>query len=125
LRFARGKGPISKTCVHGRWGFARNLKSGQTEDDQFSEDGREGVEWVTPVTESSRQTDAFARGYACNEPGMDWAHGDVRLVVFVGKVGDRLAYRTVAQLERAYQKSHGLDELRNTYHYGSMFLPDF
>ena len=56
--------------------------------------------------------------YRVNEPGMDWAYGDVCLVVRVGKAGDRLAYRTVAQLERAYEKSDRRDELRYTYYYG-------
>jgi 2OG-Fe(II) oxygenase superfamily len=65
----------------------------------------EGVEWVTPVTKFNRQKDAVVIGYAGNEPAMEWAYGDVCLIVRVGKAGDRLAYRTVAQLEKAYEES--------------------
>jgi hypothetical protein len=75
----------------------------------------EGLEWVTPATKFNRQTDAIVIGYAGNEPAMDWAYGDVILVVRVGKAGDRLAYRTVAQLERAYQKSDGRISLLDRY----------
>jgi hypothetical protein len=61
----------------------------------------EGVEWVTQVTGLNRQTDAVFRGYTGNEAAMVWVYGDVCLVIRVGKAGDRLAYRTVAQLGRA------------------------
>ena len=37
------------------------------------------------MTEFNRQTDAYVIGYAGNEPEMDWAYGDVCLVVRVGK----------------------------------------
>ncbi|KAF8493964.1 hypothetical protein F5888DRAFT_701539 [Russula emetica] len=69
------------------------------------DDISEGVEWVTPVTEFNRQKDAVTIGYAGDDPVMDWAYGDVCLVVRVGKAGDRLAYPTVAQMERAYEES--------------------
>ena len=54
---------------------------------------------------------------AGNEPAMDLAYGDVCLVICVGKVGDRLAYRTVAQLKRAYQNSGRLAQLINRFEY--------
>jgi hypothetical protein len=75
----------------------------------------EGVEWVTPVTKFNRQADAVVIGYAGNEPGMEWAYGDVSLVVRVGKAGDRLAYQTVAQLKRAYKESDRLISLFDQY----------
>jgi hypothetical protein len=79
------------------------------------DDSPEGVEWVTPVTKFNRQEDAVIIGYMGNEPGMEWAYGDVCLVVRVGKMGDRLAYRTVAQLKRAYEESDRLNGLLATY----------
>jgi hypothetical protein len=98
-------------------GVLAHPEGAQIENDLFPEaDIREGVECVTPVTEFNRQTDAVT--YAGNEPTMDWAYGDVCLVVRVGKADDRLAYRTVAQLERACQKSYRRDRLRYTYNYG-------
>jgi hypothetical protein len=78
----------------------------------------EGLEWVTPVTELNRQTDVVLIGYAGNEPAMEWAYGDVCLVVRVGKAGDRLAYRTVTQLESAYKDSDRRVELFHRYDYG-------
>ena len=77
----------------------------------------EGVEWVTPVTEFNRKSDAVVIGYAGNEPAMDWAYGDVCLVVRVGKAGDRLAYRMVAQLEKAYEDSDRRAQLGSRFDY--------
>ena len=71
----------------------------------------ENLEWVTPVTQFNRKSDPVIIGYAGNEPAMDWAYGDVCLVVRVGKAGDRLAYRTLAQLKRAYEVSDRQTEL--------------
>jgi hypothetical protein len=75
----------------------------------------EGVEWVTPATQFNCQKDAVVIGYAGNEPAMDWALGDVCLVVRVGKAGDRLAYQTVAQLKRAYEISDRRNELSSRF----------
>jgi hypothetical protein len=77
----------------------------------------EGVEWVTQLTEFNRQTDAVFIGYTGNEPAMEWVYGDVCLVVRVGKAGDRLAYRTVAQLGRAYKDSDRRVDLDSRYYY--------
>lgn len=70
------------------------------------------------MTELNRQTDVVLIGYAGNEPAMEWAYGDVCLVVRVGKAGDRLAYRTVTQLESAYRDSDRRVELFHRYDYG-------
>jgi len=63
---------------------------------------REQVEWVTPVTEFNRRKDAFL----CygNEASLEWAYGDVCLVVRIGKAADRLGYTTVAELKKAQQR---------------------
>jgi hypothetical protein len=77
----------------------------------------EGVEWVTPMTELNRQADAVVIGYAGNEPAMEWAYGDVSMVVRIGKAGDRLAYRTVAEVEKAYKMSGRRKSLLDRYYY--------
>jgi hypothetical protein len=61
---------------------------------------REQVEWVTPLTKSNPLEEAFTT-YG-HEAGIDWAYGDICLVVRIGKAGDRLAYTTVAELKKAY-----------------------
>jgi hypothetical protein len=67
--------------------------------DYDSEDA-EPVEWVTPLTTYNRQEGAFA-SYG-NEPTLNWAYGDVCMIVRIGKAADRMAYPTVAQLDRVY-----------------------
>jgi len=118
------EGPQIVEVVYMEGGFLAHPEGVEIENDPFPEaDILEGVEWVTPVTEFNRQTDAVFIGYAGNEPAMDWAYDDVCLVVRVGKAGDRLAYRTVAQLERAYQNSDRRVELGNKYYY-DLFTQD-
>jgi hypothetical protein len=117
--FCSRQGPQIEDVVYLEGGVPAYAEGTQIENDRFlTVEIREGVEWVTPVTEFNRQTDAVTIGYAGNEPAMEWAYGDVCLVVRVGKAGDRLAYPTVAQVERAYQESDRWDVLRNSYHYG-------
>jgi hypothetical protein len=65
-----------------------------------SEDA-EPVEWVTRLTPYNRQKGAFA-SYG-NEPTLNWAYGDVCMIVRIGKVGDRLAYPTDALLDKVYK----------------------
>ena len=62
----------------------------------------EPVEWVTPLTTHNRQEGAFASHG--NEPTLNWAYGDVCMIVRIGKANDRLAYPTVAQVKEAYQQ---------------------
>jgi hypothetical protein len=62
-------------------------------------DHREQVEWVTPVTEFNRQEGAYL--HYGNEASLEWAYGDVCLVVRIGKAGERLGYPTVAELKKA------------------------
>ena len=117
--FCSQPGPYIDEVVFMEGGILAHPEGTQFETDLFPEMGvREGVEWVTPVTEFNRQSDAVTRGYAGNEPAMEWAYGDVCLVVRIGEAGDRLAYRTVSQLEKAYEKTNRRDELRMTYNYG-------
>ena len=73
----------------------------------------EELEWVTPVTEFNRQKDSVLDyGDAATS---QLEYGNVCLVVRIGKAGDRLAYLTVLELERArYIRKHPNweDELR-------------
>jgi hypothetical protein len=62
----------------------------------------ERLEWVTPMTTFNRQEDAYP-SYG-NEPELTWVYGDICLIVRIGNVGDRLAYRTLAELGREKQK---------------------
>jgi hypothetical protein len=62
----------------------------------------EPVEWVTPLTTYNRQECPYE--YLGNQPPVAYAHGDVCMIVRIGKAGDRLAYPTVAQVGRAYGK---------------------
>ena len=62
----------------------------------------EPVEWVTPLTTYNRQEGAYA-SYG-NEPMLNWAYGDVCIIVRIGKAGNRMAYSTVVQLDREYRQ---------------------
>ena len=70
--------------------------------EDFRSKDPEPVKWVTPLTTYNRQEDAFA-SYG-NEPTLNWAYGDVCMIVRIGKAGDRLAYPTVAQVYRVYRE---------------------
>ena len=61
----------------------------------------ERVAWVTPITEFNRQKQYAAYG---NMYEASWTYGCVCLVVRIGKAGDRVAYTTVAELNKVYQK---------------------
>jgi hypothetical protein len=61
---------------------------------------REPVEWVTPLTTYNRQAGAFV-AYG-NEATLDWAYGDVCMIVRIGKTGDRMAFPTAAQAKSEY-----------------------
>ena len=58
------------------------------------------VEWVTPLTTYNRQEDVFV--HYGNEATLDWAYGDVCMIVRIGKAGDRLAFPTAAQVKNEY-----------------------
>ena len=68
------------------------------------------VQWATPLTTFNSQDAALAT-YG-NEPTLNWAYGDICMIVRIGKAGDRLAFPTVAQVKNAYRK------LRDERHYG-------
>jgi hypothetical protein len=67
--FCSGSGPEIQDVVHMEGGVLVHSEGAPIMD----EDIREGVEWVTPVTEFNRQTDPVVIGYACNDPAMEWA----------------------------------------------------
>lgn len=75
---------------------------GESFDDCYHSGNTEMVEWVTPVTVYNRQKGAYV--YLGNEASLDWAYGDVCMMVRIGKAGDRLGYPTVAQVKKAYQR---------------------
>ena len=62
------------------------------------------MEWVTPMTRFNEQKDAYPT-YDEEDEGitvsMEWVYGNVCLVVRIGKAGERLEYRTVADLIKA------------------------
>jgi hypothetical protein len=86
--------------VQGRGGIPVCRDDGKMDD--FDDTDPEHVEWVTPLTMYNRQEGAFA-SYG-NEPTLNWAYGDVCMIVRIGKAGDRLAYPTVTQVERVYKQ---------------------
>ena len=66
----------------------------------------ERLEWVTPITEFNCQKQAYAAHG--NDYEVSWAYGHICLVVRIGKAGDRVAYTTVAELNKAFKKrEHG------------------
>ncbi|KAF8464538.1 hypothetical protein DFH94DRAFT_395841 [Russula ochroleuca] len=70
----------------------------------------EQLEWVTPRTTFNRQKDLFKsydEGPYGEEAVYITAHWNVCLVVRIGMAGDRLAYRTVAELNRKNKKTQG------------------
>jgi 2OG-Fe(II) oxygenase superfamily len=58
--------------------------------------------WVTPVTTFNRQSNAYV-AYG-NEATLGLAYGDICLVVRIGKAGERLVYKTVAQLKEEWEE---------------------
>jgi hypothetical protein len=65
------------------------------------------LEWVTPITTFNRQEGVYPPPSDHLDPELRWAYGYVCLVVRVGKAGDRLAYPTVAELNRANPAKEG------------------
>jgi hypothetical protein len=70
-----------------------------TSPDQDSRKDREKVEWVTPVTEFNRQKSEFL--HYGNNSSLEWAYGDVCLIVRIGAAEDRLGYTTVEEVNEA------------------------
>ena len=62
----------------------------------------EPMEWVTPITTYSHIEDVYT---STGNPGIHRIHGDVCMILRIGKVGDRLAYPTAMQIEKAYRQS--------------------
>jgi hypothetical protein len=70
--FCSRQGPHIEEVVYMEGGVLAHPEGTPEENDLFPEgDVREGVEWVTPVTEFNRQTDPVTKGDAGNEPAMD------------------------------------------------------
>jgi hypothetical protein len=83
--------------VQGEGGVPVRQDDGKMNDDFKNP---EQVEWVTPLTTYNQQRDAFAT-YG-NEATVNWAYGDICMVVRIGKAGDRLAFPTADQVKKAY-----------------------
>jgi hypothetical protein len=62
----------------------------------------EPMEWVTPITTYNRFEGIFATKAKSRTHNID---GDACLIVRIGKVGDRLAYPTIAQIKKAWEES--------------------
>ena len=91
-------------------------------DEEMEDDPQLGapeyVEWVTPTTTFNCRKDAFVSyGVSGDEPTLEWAYGDVCLVIRIGKVGNRLAYPTHAQLNSAYWSHGDHDSGRTNFRY--------
>jgi hypothetical protein len=69
-------------------------------DDDGNLKNPEPVEWVTPITTYNRIEGVYAN---CEKSRLDSIDGDACMIIRIGKVGDRLAYPTVAQIEEAYE----------------------
>ena len=69
----------------------------------------ESVEWVTPLTTYTRIKNDYAE---CVKTRIDCVYGKVCMIVRIGKAGDRLAFPTVAQIEKAYRRSGYFDDSR-------------
>ena len=69
------------------------------------------VEWVTPLTTYNHQEGAFV--HYGNDASLNWAYGDVCMIVRIGKAGDRLAFPTAAQVKNEY-----LQHWKSTHPYG-------
>jgi hypothetical protein len=69
------------------------------------------MEWVTPATEFNAQKGAIQSSSEEDWQTVTWVCGNVCLVVRIGRAGDRLAYPTVAELDKAFMRwaSGGLD----------------
>jgi hypothetical protein len=63
----------------------------------------EPMEWVTPITTYNRFEGVGQCNDAHHDGGVESWDGNACMVVRIGKVGDRLAYPTVAQIEKAYR----------------------
>jgi hypothetical protein len=81
-----------------RKGGIRVHQGGAEMDGYSASEDPEAVELVTPLTTYNRQQGAFAS--FGNEATLNWAYGDVCMIVRIGKAGDRLMYPRVAQAKR-------------------------
>jgi len=125
--YSRGRGVMIDQVLSFSWveslsedeGLLQNVKNeggipvcrvGEEIEDDPQLGAPEYVEWVTPKTRFNCHEDAFVSyGMMGNEPTLEWAYGDVCLVVRIGKAGNRLAYPTHARLKRAYQRASDSD----------------
>jgi hypothetical protein len=62
----------------------------------------EPMEWVTPITAYNRIEGVYATHSSSQ---IHTIYGDACLIVRIGKAGDRLAYRKVAQIKKGCKKS--------------------
>ena len=63
----------------------------------------EKIEWVTPVTTFNRQNRTYATIHKFS-PSMEVAYADLCLFVRIGKAGERLAYPTISQLRKEWER---------------------
>jgi hypothetical protein len=77
-----------------------------TSTDEHYDERVERVEWVSPVTKFNRHRSAF--GTYGNEPSMDVVYADLCMFVRIGKVGERMAYPSVSQLKKEWERGRGV-----------------
>jgi len=78
-------------------------QEGQTQEgsDRHAE-RTERVEWVTPVTKFNSHRSTF--GTYGNEPSLQVAYADLCMFVRIGQPGERLAYLSVSQLKKEWER---------------------
>jgi hypothetical protein len=72
----------------------------------------EPIEWATPMTTYSRKEGIIA---TVDKMRMHTIDGDACMIVRIGKAGDRLAYPTAAQIEKAYEEKSDREYRREWY----------
>ena len=64
----------------------------------------EKIKWTTPATTLNRQKGRYASTYGESKTSMNVAYADLCLFVRIGKAGERLAYPTVSQLRKEWER---------------------
>ena len=77
-------------------------QDGGEEKDSYDVTERELVEWVSPLMAYNCRKDALAKFEF--EVSLNWAYGDVCMIVRIGRAGDRWAFPTADQVKTEHKK---------------------